>query len=339
MEDLKAKIFDVLYGRWRSQILYAGVKLGIFDAVTDTPEPAAGVAAKLGLDPVLTYRLMRALGSLEFLQENASHHFTLTAVGKLLRCDNPATVRGTVLLAEGPTHYALWKHLPAMVRDGRQNAFVREFGQTAFGHAALDAEYRVTFNEGMSSYSVTQTGWLLEALSGYDFSKIDHLCDIGGGHGHMLCSLLARYRHLRGTVLDLPSVFEDRSSLWAEKMNVTDRCRYVGGDMFKEVPRADAYMMKMILHDWNDEECLQILYNIHRAAAPGGRIFIVEHVIPDSGAPHFAKLFDIHMMCWGTGRERTGQEYSILLEGAGWRYVRTWYPPGRMMGAVEGAKS
>jgi O-methyltransferase len=296
------------------------------------------VAARLGLDPVLTYRLMRALGSLDFLQENASHHFTLTAVGKLLRRDHPATVRGMVLLAEGPTHYALWKHLPAMVRDGRQNAFLREFGQTAFEYAALDAEYGATFNEGMSSYSVTQTGWLLDALTGYEFSKIDHLCDVGGGHGHMLCSLLARYRHLTGTVLDLPSVFEDRSRLWAEKMNVADRCRFVGGDMFKNVPPADAYMMKMILHDWNDEECLQILHNIHRSAAPGGRIFIVEHVIPDPETPHFSKLFDIHMMCWGTGRERTVQEYSTLLEGAGWRYVKTWYPTGRMMGAVEGVK-
>src|SRR5262249_22496156 len=158
---------------------------------------------------------------------------------------------GMVLATEGPTHYALWKHLSAMVRDGRQNGFVREFGHTAFEHVALDAEYRAAFNEGMSGYSIAQTGWLLDALTGYDFSKIKHVCDVGGGDGHMLCNLLAKYRHMTGTVLDLPSVFEDRSRLWAEQMNVADRCRYVGGDMFKEVPQADAYMMKMILHDWN----------------------------------------------------------------------------------------
>ena len=108
--------------------------------------------------------------------------------------------------------------------------------------------------------------------------------------------------------------------------------------MFEEVPQAAAYMMKMILHDWNDEECLQIPRNIHRSAPSGGRIFIVEHVIPDAGTPHFSKLFDIHMMCWGSGRERTSEEYAALLENAGWQYVKTWYPPGRMMGAIEGAK-
>src|SRR5262249_23269358 len=159
----------------------------------------------------------------------------------------------------------------------------------------------------------------LDALTGYDFSKIKHVCDVGGGHGHMLCNLLAKYRHMTGTVLDLPSVFEDRSRLWAEQMNVADRCRYVGGGMFKEVPQADAYMMKMILHDWNDEECVEILHNVYRSAAPRGGIFIVEHVVPDPETPHFSKLFDIHMMCWGSGRERTVQEYSTLLVRAGWR--------------------
>ncbi len=337
VEGLQGKVFDVIFGRWRSQILYAGVKLGIFDAIRETPEPAADVAERVGLDPVLTYRLMRALGTLELLREDGSHRFTLTAAGRLLCGDHPETLRGMTLLAEGPTHYALWKHLPAMVRDGRQNAFVREFGHTAFEHATLDPEYGATFNEGMSSYSLAQTHWVLEALTGYDFSKINHLCDVGGGHGHMVCSFLVKYRHLTGTVLEMPGVIEDKSRLWAEKMNVADRCRYVAGDMFKEVPRADTYMMKMILHDWNDEECLQILGNIHRS--PGGRIFIVEHVVPGPDTPHFAKLFDIHMMCWGTGRERTVQEYSTLLEGAGWRYVKTWYPTDRMMGAVESVRA
>jgi hypothetical protein len=108
--------------------------------------------------------------------------------------------------------------------------------------------------------------------------------------------------------------------------------------MFNSAPPADAYMMKLILHDWNDDECVRILRNQHEAATPGGRVFIVEHVIPSVQTSRFAKLFDIHMMCWGTGRERTQEEYATLLEKAGWKYLTTWFPPSRAMGIVEGAK-
>jgi hypothetical protein len=97
--------------------------------------------------------------------------------------------------------------------------------------------------------------------------------------------------------------------------------------------------MKLILHDWNDEECVQILETIYRSAAEGGRVFIIEQVIPEPAVPHFAKLFDIHMMCWATGRERTAAEYTALLERAGWGHRQTWYPPSKVMGVVEGAKA
>ncbi|HKQ27886.1 MAG TPA: methyltransferase, partial [Burkholderiales bacterium] len=103
----------------------------------------------------------------------------------------------------------------------------------------------------------------------------------------------------------------------------------------ERVPTADAYFMKMILHDWNDEECGRILRNIARAARPGARLFIVEHIIPEADTPHFAKLFDLHMMCWGTGRERTAEEYARLVRSAGWSYQRIWFPRSRMMGVVE----
>jgi O-methyltransferase domain len=97
--------------------------------------------------------------------------------------------------------------------------------------------------------------------------------------------------------------------------------------------------MKMILHDWNDAECERILQNASNAAPSGARMFIIEHVIPGPDTPHFAKLFDIHMMCWGTGRERTADEYGALLENSGWKYERTWFPQAKMMGVVEGRKA
>jgi hypothetical protein len=108
--------------------------------------------------------------------------------------------------------------------------------------------------------------------------------------------------------------------------------------MFREVPTSDAYIMKMILHDWNDEECVKILSNIQKASPPGGRVLIIEHVVPGPETPHFSKLFDIHMMCALTGRERTEKEYAALLEKAGLQYVQTHYPPSKSIGVVEGIK-
>jgi hypothetical protein len=338
MSDPQQKVLDLIFGRWRSQILYAGVKLGVFDALRDGPDKASAIAHELGLDPQLTYRLLRALGSLELLSEGTEGTFSLTTAGELLRSDHPQTLRGVTLLEEGPEHYALWTHLPAMIRDGKQNAFVREFGRMAFDHAVHDSSYAEVFDGAMSSYSRAQTDWVLEALESYDFAKITHLCDVGGGRGYMLCRCLEKHPHLRGTVLERAEVIADATRLWVREMGMSDRCEYVAGDMFDAVPPADAYLMKLILHDWNDDECIQILRNQYREARPGGRVFIVEHVIADPGTSHFSKLFDIHMMCWGTGRERTEDEYASLLERAGWKYRATWFPSSRAMGVVEGVK-
>jgi hypothetical protein len=328
LPNAQAAVLDMIFGRWRSQTLYAGVKLGIFEALADEARSAAAVADELGLDRALAYRLMRGLASIELLSEDGDRNFALTETGEFLRKDHPQTLRGVTLLEEGPEHYALWSHLPAMVREGRQNAFVREFGRMAFDHAAHDPAYGAVFNNAMTSYSSAQTAWTLEALEDYDFSAIQTVCDIAGGQGHLLAGLVAKHPRLAGTVLELPSVIEDRSRLHAN-------LRYVAGDMFESVPAADAYFMKMILHDWNDEECGRLLRNIARAARPGARLFIVEHIIPNANTPHFSKLFDLHMMCWGTGRERTSEEYAALVERAGWCYRRTWYPRSRMMGVVE----
>jgi hypothetical protein len=339
MSELQ-ELTDIIFGRWKSQIVYTGVKLGIFDFVDPkVPKSAAEIAQALGLDPVLSYRLLRALGSIGLLKEDRDHQFCTTLKGELLRTDHPQTLRGVVLLEEGPEHYAIWKHLGAMINDGRQDGFMREFGLRIFDYAAQNTDYAKVFNQAMSSYSATHTKLVLEAFEDYDFSTIHHLCDIGGGQGHLLCNILLKYPHITGTVLELEDTIKNKESLWASKMGVENRCSYIAGDMFSSVPRADAYLMKMILHDWNDEECVKILSNIQRAASVGARIFIVEHVIPEPGTPHFAKLFDIHMLCALTGKERTEEEYSELLRRADLEYIKTRYPLSRNIGIIEAKKS
>jgi predicted transcriptional regulator len=172
------KILEILFGRWKSQILYAGVKLGVFDCVTSDPKNMSDITKKLSLDFALAYRLLRALASLGFLKEGNDRTFSISRQGELLRKDHPQTLRDIILLEEGPEHYAIWKHLPAMIKNGQQNAFLREYGTTGFEYAEKNPEYAEIFSRAMTSYSASQTAWVLDALSEYDFSKIHHLCDM-----------------------------------------------------------------------------------------------------------------------------------------------------------------
>ena len=337
MSNSADEVMDLIFGRWRSQILYAGAELGIFDHLDKAkPKKADVLAVEMDVDPNHLYRLLRAQSAIGLLDEDSSHGFVLTDKGDLLRDGHPQSLKAMARLEEGPQHYALWKHLPDMVRDGKQNAFVREFGDMAFAHARKNQDYNERFTHAMSSYSAVQSALVLEALHGYDFSKIHTFCDVAGGHGHLMCALLQVYSDVSGIVLDLPEVVGDNQDLWAPKLGLDARCRYIGGDMFKEVPSADAYSLKMILHDWNDSECVEILTNLRKSAKSNARVFIVEHMVPDPGVAHFAKLFDIHMMCWGTGQERTESQYARLLETAGWKPAGCYYPSNRLIGVIEG---
>lgn len=219
MSDVTYQAFDLIYGRWRSQILYAGVKLGVLDHLArGCSNRVEAVAAELHVDPALLYRLMRALASLGLLVEGESRGFATSEIGELFRSDHPQSLRNRVLVAEGPEHYAIWKHLPDIIRDGKQDGFIREFGASAFEYARTNISYRRAFDRGMSGHSVAQSNLVLEALRDYDFSNIRTICDIGGGHGRLICAILNAHPHLSGFVLDLPEVFSDASQLWATKI-------------------------------------------------------------------------------------------------------------------------
>jgi hypothetical protein len=330
-------VVDLIFGRWRSQVLYAGAELGVFDHLErGEAKTVETIATELDVSPALLYRLLRALASLGLPVENGSHHFSISEAGELLRVDHPRSLKHIAVLTEGPEHYALWRHLPQMIRDGEQNAFIREFGAMAFEYARRSERYGRVFNQAMTSYSVMENALVLEALQDYDFSSVRTLCDVGGGHGHLVCAFLKAYPHLSGLVLELPEVVSDPSRLWATKLGLEARCTYVPGDMFKRVPTADAYVLKRILHDWNDAECVEVLSNMRTSASDKGRAFIIEQVVPGPDTPHFSKLYDIHMMCWGTGRERTEDEYARLLAAAGWKCAGSYYPSNRMIGVIEG---
>ena len=333
------KTMDIIFGRWKSQILYAGAKIGIFDYLTTNPKETDQIAKDLNLNEKMTYRILRSIASLGFLnEEEQGRRFSITPLGELLRKDHPQTLQGVLLLEEGPEHCQIWKHLPRMIKDGQQNAFLSEYGNNIFEYAGKNKEYSKTFNDAMSSYSAMHTAMVLEALKEYNFSNFSSICDIGGGQGHLLSHLLSKYDHLNGKILELDPVVNNQDSSWPNKMGLQDCCKYLKGNMFEQVPSADLFIMKMILHDWNDNECIKILSNINKSASDKSKVFIIEHIVPNPNTPHFSKLFDIHMMCATSGRERTIEEYESILNQSGWRYIQTHYPNSSMIGIIEGAK-
>ena len=337
--DPQTRVADLIFGQWMSRILYAGVKFGIIESLQSGPKSADTLTHELGLDAGLGYRLLRAMASIGLLAEKQSPVFELTQEGRCLLADHPQSLRPVALLQGGPEHTVIWKHLPEMVRDGRQDGFVREFGHTAFEHVDREAEYAAAFHAAMNSYSASQTKPVVEALGNFDFSRIQTVCDIGGGYGYLLCGLLQEHAHLGGIVLERPGILAHKDQLEANRLGLASRCRTIEGDMFEAVPAADLYLLKLILHDWNDQDALRILASARKSAPAGGRIFVIEHVMPGPETPHFAKLYDIHMMCWGPGRERTSAEYAQLLAESGWSYVGTRPVATGMMSLVEGATS
>ncbi len=164
------QVMDLIFGRWRSQTLSAGTELGVFDRLDKRmAKPAETLATELDADPALLYRLLRAQAAIGLLEEDGSRRFVLTDEGDLLRSDHPQSLKPMARLEEGPQHYALWKHLPDMVQDGKQNAFIREFGRMAFEYALDNRGYAERFKQAMTSYSAVQSSLVLEALRDYDF--------------------------------------------------------------------------------------------------------------------------------------------------------------------------
>ena len=321
------------------QILFAGVKLGIFDVLEENGRPASAVADELDLQPEYAYRLLRALASLGFLNEAADQHFSLTPTGKLYQNDHPRSLRDGILTWLSPEFISSWLHLSDIIKEGGPSGFVREFGCNSFDYAEENPEFAAAFNGSQTIQSQLSTPQVLDALASYDFTQFSHVCDVGGGQGHTLSHLLEAHPHLEGTILDLPHVVEDDAGHWAPQLGVEDRCSYIAGDMFEAVPIADAYILKFILHDWPDEECVNILSTIHAAAPADGRVFIIERLLPGPDTSHPSKRADIEMMVINDSRERTEAEYRTLLDRADWEFVTRWKPEEGPVSVLEARKA
>lgn len=328
-----ARLGQMLCGFWVSQGIYVSAKLGLADLLQDGPKTAEELAQATQTHPLSLYRLLRTLASVGVYVEDADRRFTLTDVGHCLRSDAPDSQRAMAIMS-GEEHFRAWCELLYSVQTGLP-AFDKVFGMPVFDWLSQHPEQATIFDAAMVSVHGRETAQILEA---YDFSGVKMLADVGGGNGSVLIATLQGNPHLRGLLFDLPGVVA-RATPNFVKAGLTDRCELVSGSFFESIPAGpDAYLMRHIIHDWNDEQCLTILKNIHRVMPDHGRLLVAESVIPPGNDPYFGKLLDLNMLVVPGGQERTADEYAALFSKAGFRLTRI-VPTKSELSIVEGQKA
>lgn len=323
---------QLISGYWVSQAIYAAAKFGIADQLAQGPRSVVDLSQATATDPDALYRLLRALASVGIFEERESRCFALTPLAEPLRSDVPGSKRALSLMMGG-NQFRAWAEIAYSVETGR-TAFEHLFGQPIFDYLGEHPEEARIFDAAMTGIHGREAAAVLE---GYDFSGIERLADIGGGNGSQIAAVLQRHPRMKGVLFDLPHVVE-RARGPLESAGLLDRCELVGGSFFEAVPPgADAYLMRHIIHDWNDEQALTILRNCHAAMSPHSRLLVVESVIPPGNEPFGGKFLDLVMLLIPGGKERTEVEYRTLFEQAGFALSRIVATESEVS-VIEGAK-
>ncbi len=297
------------------QAVHVAAKLSLADLIASGPKTANELADATQAHGPSMARLLRALASLGIFATDAAGRYGQTALSDTLRSDRPDSIRPSAMMLGA--HF-IWKPSGALeeaVRTG-QPPFEQIYGAPFFEHMAGHPDDAAVFNAAMSS----SPSYVAAIASAYAFSTFERIVDVGGGHGLLLAGILSASPRLNGVLYDLPSVVAGASAVRQEP--VRQRCEMIGGDFFKEVPAgADAYILKGIIHDWDDEAALKILKNCRKAIRPDGTLLLVEAVLTPSTEPTSA-LMDMLMMVLTSGRERAQSEFRSLLEEAGFSMVQ-----------------
>jgi hypothetical protein len=310
----------LIRGYRMSQAIYVATQLGIPDLLADGPREVADLARETGSHLTSLGRVLAALASVGVLDKVGQREFALTEVGYPLRSGVAGSVRDSVLFLLSESHWRPWGHLLHTVRTG-QTAFEHAHGAGLFEFLAQHPDEADLFNKGMAGNSPAHAR--LVAAS-YDFSRVKVVVDVAGGRGRLLATILESNPHLRGILFDLPHVVADARQL-IDEAGASDRCAFVSGDFFKAVPEGgDAYVLRNIIHDWEDDEAVAILATCRRAMADDARLLLVERYVAEN--PREAPLVhhaDLEIMVNVGGLERTTDEYAALLARSGFRLVGT----------------
>lgn len=319
-------------GYWTAQALYVVAKLRLADFFKNSPMTAEDLALATQAHPRALYRLLRAVASVGVFFEGDQQCFSLTPLAELLGSDVPGSQRAMAIMG-GEVYSHAWTELLYSVQTG-QPAFEKIYGLPLFEYLDKHPEVASHFDECMMLEHRRETDAILDA---YDFSGIRVLADIGGGNGSLLTAVLRQYPNIRGILFDLPGVVE-RATASVQDAGVEERCHLVAGNFFESVPKgADAYLLRHIIHDWNDEKATRILQTVHHAMGQEGRLLVTENVIPTGKDPSCSKLLDLAMLVALGGQERTETEYRALYETTGFRVARI-VPLHAEVNIIEGRK-
>jgi ubiquinone/menaquinone biosynthesis C-methylase UbiE len=328
------EMLQLITGKWVMQAIYVAAELGIADLLKDGARSSADVARACKTNADATYRLMRALSNIGVLEERDGRTFALTPLGETLRSDVPGSMRGYARFVGYAPTWTTWGEMLHSVRTG-EPAADHLFGENLFDYFAKHLEESAIFDEAMTSISSVEAQAVADA---YDFTGIGTLADVGGGRGYLLATVLKANAAMKGVLFDLPHVVAGAPALLREQ-KVESRVRIEGGSFLEAAPKdADAVIMKHIIHDWNDEDCVRILRNCQRVLAKGGRVLVVESVVPPRAQRGWAKLLDLEMLVLTPrGRERSEDEFAKLLHDGGFRLTRV-VPTASHVSVVEGER-
>jgi hypothetical protein len=297
-----------------SQAIHVAATLGIADLLKNGPRTVGQLSKATGTDGPSLTRMLRALASVGVFTETEGR-IGQTPLSDNLRSDASGSLRAWAMQIGQDYFWNSWGHLLDSVRTGNP-AFREIYGMTAWEYRAANPEANAIFNAAMTGLS---SGVVEALVAAYDFSTTRVLVDVAGGEGALLAAILVANPHLRGILFDLPHVVATARPL-LERAGVSDRCDIVSGSFFERVPQGgDAYILKNIVHDWDDASSVSILRRCRAAIDDGGRLLLVEQVLKGANEPDSAKFADLVMLVMLGGRERNAEEFQDLCLSAGFR--------------------
>jgi hypothetical protein len=328
-----ALLIQIASGAMLTQAVGVTAKLGIADLILDGSANIDDLAKATGAHTRSLFRVLRSLASVGVFRESAPRTFENTPMSNLLRSGSPDSLKNFAIFMAEPWHYNIWGNMLHSVMTG-EAAWKKTHGQDVFEWFQQNPEAAENFNKTMTEMS---TGVAPVVVEAYDFSGIDILADIAGGLGYLMAQILKANPDLKGILFDVESVINSADAM-LNTHGVADRVEKVSGDFFKEVPPADAYIMKHIIHDWDDERSVLIMKNIHRAMKGDGKLLLVEMIVPAGNDPHYSKILDLEMLTSPGGIERSEDEYRELLAQAGFRLSRI-VPTKSPFSVIEAVKA
>lgn len=317
--DPHAQMLQMITGYWVTQIVRGAAAVSLADQLADGPKPASELSSGDGgaLHPVVANRFLRACAAVGLVAPTPDGTFASTPLLATLRRDDPGSMRGMALALGAPGHWLPWGRFPDALAAGRRQT-IEALGSELFDYYAANPGESADFSRAMTGITAIV---VREAVRVLDTAGVRTVIDVGGAEGALLRGLLESNPQLRGIVLDRADVI-DRARTAVNAAGLGPRVDIVAGDFFAEIPAGDLYLLKHILHDWDDDACLTILRNCRKAASAGGRVAIIEVALDDVDKAGFGALMDLNMLALGPGKERTFAEYEALLRAAGFGDAR-----------------